>query len=72
MYRFACSNGPDVDELRERLRGMSDQELLRFGTAAKVECSNNSDPPREVLLQLEEARVEWKRRMPDLPLNSSV
>jgi len=39
---------------------MPDQELLRFGTAAKVECSNFDQPPREVVLQLEEARAEWK------------
>ena len=65
MHRLAHNDGFDHGDLRERLRRMSDQELLRFGTAAKVMCSNNFDqPPREVLMQFEEARAEWKRRMP--------
>jgi hypothetical protein len=68
-------NDDDSSELRERLRKMSDQELLRFGTAAKFMCSSQTNfgkPSREAFVTLDEARAEWKRRKPDLPLNTSV
>jgi hypothetical protein len=56
----------NVDELRERLRKMSDAELRTFGQAAQRMMSpkaSPSQPPPEVLvIQLEEARKEWKRR----------
>jgi cold shock CspA family protein len=62
--------------LRTRLRKMSDQELLRFGQAAKFMClpeANFGKPPRQVfVIQLEEAREEWKRRNPGLPLSESI
>jgi hypothetical protein len=58
----------DLLELRERLRKMTDKELRRFGEAARHMCSpkaNHGDPPRQVfVIQLEEARGEWKRRHP--------
>lgn len=64
----------NADELRVRLKKMSDQELLRFGTAVKyraeANCENRSR--QEFVIQLEEARAEWQRRMPDLPLNFSA
>ena len=54
------------EELRARLRKMTDNELRRFGRAARNTCSpeaNRSKPPREeFVIQLEEARAEWKRR----------
>jgi hypothetical protein len=56
----------NVDELQERLRKMSDVELRKFGQAAQHMVSpkaNPGQPPREVfVIQLEEARKEWKRR----------
>jgi hypothetical protein len=56
----------DLDELRQRLARMSDTELRRFGDAAQFMCSpdaNLGTPPREVfVVQLHEARAEWKRR----------
>jgi len=56
----------NVDELRERLRKMSDVELRTFGQAAQHMVSpkaNPSQPPPEVfVIQLDEARKEWKRR----------
>jgi hypothetical protein len=56
----------NVDELQERLRKMSDVELRKFGQAAQHMASpkaNPGQPPREVfVIQLEEARKEWKRR----------
>ena len=54
------------EELRARLRKMTDNELRQFGRAARNMCSpeaNRGKPPREEFVtQLEEARVEWKRR----------
>ena len=55
-----------VDELRERLRKMSDAELRTFGQAAQqmvFSKANPGQPPPEVfVIQLDEARKEWKRR----------
>jgi hypothetical protein len=65
MYRFT-GNTIGVDELRVRLVKMSNADLLRFGRAAAAMGSpeaNLGEPPREVfVIQLEEARAEWKRR----------
>jgi hypothetical protein len=59
-------NEVDLEGLRIRLRKMNNQELLRFGQAAKSMCSPNAyfgQPPRKVfLIQLEEARAELRRR----------
>jgi hypothetical protein len=56
----------DVDTLRTRLRKMSDEELRKFGKAARYMVSptaNMSRPPLPAfVLQLEEARAEWRRR----------
>lgn len=60
------SEAIDLDELRARLRKMSDGNLTAFGKAARYMCSpmaNLGKPPREAfLIQLREARVEWRRR----------
>jgi hypothetical protein len=54
---------------------MSDDELLRFGMVAKYMCSQGEKLDKEKLkaftLQLDEARKEWKKRFPELPLSSS-
>jgi hypothetical protein len=56
----------DVEGLRARLRKMSDKELLEFGKAARYMVSpkaNMGKPPLPAfVLQLEEARAEWRRR----------
>ena len=56
----------DVEELRTRLRKMSDEELREFGKAARYMDSptaNMGKPPLPTfVLQLEEARAEWRRR----------
>jgi hypothetical protein len=56
----------NVGELRERLRKMSDPELRKFGQAVQHLVSpkaNPGQPPPEVfVIQLDEARNEWKRR----------
>jgi hypothetical protein len=66
MYRFASNEPTDAGEVRTRLRMMSDEQLLRFGKAAAYMCSpkaNFNEPPREAfVIQLLEARAEWRRR----------
>jgi hypothetical protein len=56
----------DVDALRTRLSKMSDEELRKFGRAARYMVSptaNMGKPPLSAfVLQLEEARAEWRRR----------
>jgi hypothetical protein len=56
----------DVDALRMRHRKMSDEELQKFGKAARYMVSptaNMGEPPMPAfVLQLEEARTEWRRR----------
>ena len=68
MHRFARDVPADVEELRERFRRMSDEQLLRFGRAAQFMCSpgaNGGKPPRKsFVIQLEEAKAEWRRRNP--------
>lgn len=61
----------ELEEIRARLRKMSDDELLRYGKAAKHMCEpevNFGGPPNEVYVtQLREARAEWRRRHPKEP-----
>lgn len=68
MYDLSNEGTLDREVVRERLRRMADQELLKFGAAARYMCgpkANMGKPPRpNFVLQLEEARVEWKRRHP--------
>ena len=56
----------DVDALQRRLKKMSDEELRKFGKAASYMVSptaNMGKPPLPTfVLQLEEARAEWRRR----------
>ena len=60
--------GFDIEKLRERLRKMTDEELREFGKAARYMVSTSANmgkPPLPTfVLQLEEARAEWKRRHP--------
>jgi hypothetical protein len=56
----------NVDELRERLQKMSDMELRKFGQAAQrmisAKANPGQSPPEVFVIQLREARIEWKRR----------
>ena len=57
----------DLENLRDRLRKMSDDELLRFGKAARElsKPETSLGKPSEVYMtQLREAREEWRRRHP--------
>jgi hypothetical protein len=62
------SDHVDVEALRERLRKMTDRELLRFGKDNRYMCSsyaNLGKPPLEgFVIQLREARAEWRSRYP--------
>ena len=61
----------DVNQLRQRLQKMTDDELHEFGKAAAYMCSpkaNLGKPPREAfVVQLAEARAEWARGHPKSP-----
>jgi hypothetical protein len=57
----------NIEQIRERLRKMSDLELRQYGRAAR----DLSDPKKNFgktnpafKIQLEEARAEWRRRHP--------
>ena len=66
MYTFADDSPFDIDALRARLARMDDTTLLSFGRSAAYMCSpwaNLGNPPRDVfVVQLREAREEWRRR----------
>jgi hypothetical protein len=67
MNRCASDDTLDREEVRARLRGMSDDMLKQFGAAARYMCSPRAQPlgspPREnYVIQLEEAIEEWRRR----------
>jgi hypothetical protein len=74
MHTFTSNDGPNLDELRVRLRKMSDPELLRYGKAARFMSAGDwGKPPRQsFVIQLRECREEWKRRHPKPPLESST
>ena len=59
------------EELRARLRQMTDNELRRFGRDVQNMCSTeeNRGKPQgtEAVIQLEEARAELKRRFEQRP-----
>jgi len=60
---IAFESSDELEQLRTRLRKMSDDALTRFGKAARSLCR---DPrcPDTFKRQLEEARAEWRRRHP--------
>jgi hypothetical protein len=68
VSEIQVSDQIDIEGLRERLRKMTDAELLRFGKDNRYMCSpyaNLGKPPLEAfLIQLHEARSEWRRRHP--------
>jgi hypothetical protein len=56
----------DIERHRERLRKMTDEQLLLSGQLAKYLCSPEATlgrPPREIfLIQVAEVKAEWERR----------
>lgn len=60
----------NVEQIRERLRKMSDHELRKFGRAASDMADprkNFGKPNPSFQIQLDEARAEWRRRYPADP-----
>jgi len=64
----ASQADPDnVEQIRERLRNMTDLELRKYGRAAwdMADPKKNFGPPNPSFqIQLDEARAEWRRRHP--------
>jgi len=60
---IAFGSTDELEQLRTRLRKMTDAQLVRFGKAASNLCR---DPrcPEVFKRQLEEAKTEWRRRHP--------
>ncbi len=58
----------DVEKEPEKLRKLSDEELIREGKAARYMCSqatNFGKPPRdEFVIALRLCKEEWRRRHP--------
>jgi hypothetical protein len=54
----------DLEEHRARLRKMTDAQLLRHGRAALEQVKNDKNPLPVHVVQLNEARAEWRRRHP--------
>ena len=53
----------DLEEHRKRLRKMNDEQLLKHGIAAR-ELTKEKNPLPVYVIQLKEAREEWRRRHP--------
>jgi len=60
---IAFESRDELEQLRTRLRKMTDAQLVNFGKAARSLCR---DPkcPEVFKRQLEEAKTEWRRRHP--------
>ena len=60
---ISIQSGDELEQLRSRLRKMTDAQLVSFGKAARSLCR---DPkcPEVFKRQLAEARAEWQRRHP--------
>jgi len=68
-------HGSECENSLVSISNMSSSELLRFGLSAKYRLSDGpaSDGPEltDLAAQLNEARLEWNRRHPHLPLRDS-
>ena len=68
MNQGISTDNFDIEQLRARLRKMSEKELIEFGKNVRYLCSpeaNFGRPPLESWsMQLEEAKGEWRRRHP--------
>jgi hypothetical protein len=59
------SDEESLRKLRERLRQMPDEELIKFGMAVRfLNGTRISVTPDPWKAQLVEARAEWRRRHP--------
>jgi hypothetical protein len=65
----------DIEQIRERLREMSDLELRKYGRAARnmADPRKNFGAPNPAFqIQLNEARAEWRRRHPNPPIGDRL
>jgi hypothetical protein len=63
-----------IEQIRERLRKMSDLELRQYGRSARVmsdPTKHFGQPDPAFAIQLQEARAEWRRRHPVDPRKTS-
>ena len=63
------SEPENIEQLRTRLRKMSDHELRKFGRATSDMANprrNFGAPNPAFQIQLDEASAEWRRRHPKL------
>ena len=61
------SDEVELHKLRERLRQMSDEELIAFGKmVGSLSAPRVGVTPDPWKVQLQEARAEWRRRYPKL------
>jgi hypothetical protein len=59
------SDETHLENLRERLRGMSDEELIKFVKMVRgLSAPRVGVTPDPWKVQLAEARAEWRRRHP--------
>ena len=58
------SDPENVEQIRDRIRKMTDQELREYGrsAASMADPRKNRNPNPSFQVQLDEARAEWKRR----------
>ena len=68
MYSFASDSPLDLGALRSRLEAMDGAAFVSFGQAAAYMCGPRAnmgkEPREEFVVQLREAREEWRRRGP--------
>lgn len=68
-------NGLYLRMMPSTLLSLSNAELLRLGMVAKYKCSQQSNLSDQQRLRnaakLDEARKEWDRRFPTLPLSAT-
>jgi hypothetical protein len=58
-----------LEKLRERLRRMTDKELIEFGKTVRGLSAGPTGTSNPFQRQLDEARAEWKRRKETASLN---
>ena len=69
------SEPENIEQLRTRLRKISDHELRKFGRAASDMANpkrNFGVPNPAFQIQLDEARAEWRRRHPRILSSESA
>ena len=68
-------HGSECENSLVSISNMSSSELLRFGLSAKYRLSRGPAPDdpelTDLAAQLNQARLEWNRRHPHLPLRDS-